>query len=50
MTEWFRVKQRFKKRKMNVTPSPPSLVDPQKMKTVQTEHKINKEQSPPHLW
>jgi len=29
-TEWIRVKHRTKKRKMNVTPSPPTLVDPQK--------------------
>jgi len=48
-TEWIRVKHRTKKRKMNVTPSPPNLVDTQKKKTVQTEHKINKELAPPPI-
>jgi len=48
-TEWIRVKDRTKKRKMNVTPSPPTLVDPQKKKTVQTEHRINKELAPPPI-
>jgi len=29
-TEWIRVKHRTKTRKMYMTPSPPTLVDPQK--------------------
>jgi hypothetical protein len=48
-TEWIRVKHRTKKRKMNVTPSPPTLVDPRNKNTPQIEHKIKKEPAPPPI-
>jgi len=37
-TEWIRVRHRSKRRKMNATPSPPTLVDPRNKNTAQTEH------------
>jgi len=48
-TEWIRVKHRTKKRKMNATPSPPTLVNPQNKNTAQIEHKIIKEPAPPPI-